>query len=80
VTEVVRRFLLARHLTPFTLCMSCNGALVPVAKNQITHKLPPETRRHVDDYHMCSSCGKVYWHGAHHEELDRIVAAAQVTM
>ena len=76
VTEVVRRFHLARRLAPFTRCMVCNGALVPVAKKQIAHRLPPETRRHVDDYRECSSCGKVYWEGAHHPELDRIVAAA----
>lgn len=76
VTEVVRRFHLARQLAPFTRCMVCNGALVPVAKKQIAHRLPPETRRHVDDYRECSSCGKVYWEGAHHPDLDRIVAAA----
>jgi uncharacterized protein with PIN domain len=78
VTEVVRRFHLARHLTPFTRCMTCNGTLVPVDKEEIIHRLPPKTRRHVDDYHVCSSCDKVYWQGAHDSELRQIVAAARV--
>lgn len=77
VTEVVRRFHLARHLTPFTRCMACNGKLVPVTKKEIAHRLPPRTSRHVDDFRLCSSCDKVYWQGAHHPELRRIVAAAR---
>jgi len=61
VTEVVRRFHLARYFTPFTRCMACNGALIPVAKKEIAHRLSPETSRHVDDFRVCSSCNKVYW-------------------
>jgi len=76
MTDVVRRFHLGRHLTPFTRCMACNGELISVAKEKIVHQLPPETRRHVDDFRMCSSCAKVYWQGAHHQDLRRIVAAA----
>ncbi len=77
VTEVVRRFHLARHLTPFTRCMACNGDLISVTKKEIAHRLPPQTSRHVDDFRVCSSCDKVYWQGAHHPELLRIVAAAR---
>ena len=77
VTEVVRRFHLARHFTPFTRCMACNGALIPVTKKEIAHRLAPETSRHVDDFRLCSSCDKVYWQGAHHPGLRRIVAAAR---
>jgi uncharacterized protein with PIN domain len=77
VTEVVRRFHLARHVTPFSRCMACNGELTPVAKEEIAHRLPPETRRHVDDFQVCPSCNKIYWQGAHHRELRRIVAAAR---
>ena len=77
MTEVVRRFHLARLFTPFTRCMACNGELIPVAKKEIAHRLPPQTDRHVDDFRVCSSCDKIYWQGAHHAELRRIVAAAR---
>jgi uncharacterized protein with PIN domain len=77
VTEVVRRFHLARYFTPFTRCMACNGKLTPVAKKRIAHRLPPETSRHIVDFRICSSCDKVYWKGSHHPELLRIVAAAR---
>ncbi len=77
VTEVVRRFHLARHLAPFTRCMACNGKLIPVTKEEIAHRLESGTSRWVDDFRVCSSCDKVYWQGAHHSELSRIVAAAR---
>ncbi len=77
VTDVVRRFHLGRHLAPFTLCMACNGELVPVEKEEIAYRLPSDTRRHIDDFQMCSSCGKVYWQGAHHRDLSRIIGAAR---
>ncbi len=73
MAEVVGRFHLARQLTPFTRCMACNGELIPVAMDEIDHRLPPETRRRVDDFQICTSCDKVYWQGAHHSELRRIV-------
>jgi uncharacterized protein with PIN domain len=77
VIEVVRRFHLAGRLDPFTRCMACNGALLPVAKDEIAHRLPPETRRTFDEFCQCSSCNRIYWRGAHHRNLLRIVAAAR---
>ena len=77
VAEVVRRFHLAVRLDPFTRCMSCNGTLAPVAKDAIAHRLPPGTRRKFDHFSVCSSCDKIYWQGAHHPELRRIIAAAR---
>jgi uncharacterized protein with PIN domain len=77
VTEVVRRFHLTDRLDPFTRCMACNGMLVPVDKQAIAHRLPEGTRERIDEFRVCSSCEKVYWEGAHHPELRRIVEAAR---
>jgi hypothetical protein len=77
VTEVVRRFHLSEYIDPFTRCMTCNGTLEPITKEAIIDRLPPETRRHVDHFHICSACNAIYWQGAHHTELLRIVEAAR---
>jgi uncharacterized protein with PIN domain len=77
LTEIVRRFHLSEQLIPFSRCMACNGELAPVAKEDIAHRLPLETRTHVDDFVVCSSCDQVYWEGAHHPELAGIVASAR---
>jgi uncharacterized protein with PIN domain len=76
LTEVVRRFHLSGRLEPFSRCMACNGLLAPVAKAEIADRLPPETRMHVDEFVICAACDKIYWEGAHHPELLRIVASA----
>lgn len=77
VNEVVRRFHLADQVAPFSRCMSCNGDLVPAAKEDIADRLPEETRNNVDEFVTCVSCEKVFWRGAHHLELSRIVAVAR---
>ena len=77
LNEIVRRFHLSGRLKPFTRCMVCNGMLAPVAKEEIANRLLPETRAHVDDFVVCTSCDKLYWEGAHHAGLLRIVAAAR---
>jgi uncharacterized protein with PIN domain len=75
VTEVARRFQL--ETTPFTRCMDCNGELCPVSKEDIADRLPPVTRDHIDEYRMCSDCEKLYWRGAHYDELSRIIEAVE---
>jgi uncharacterized protein with PIN domain len=77
--EIVRRFHLANRIDPFTRCVTCNGVLNPVAKETIAHRLPPGTRRHIDEFRICSSCDKIYWRGAHYAELQRIVGMARRT-
>jgi uncharacterized protein with PIN domain len=77
LTEIVQRFDLADRLEPFTRCVSCNGPLVPVPKAEIVDRLPPGTRRAVDDFHICTSCGHLYWRGAHFAALEAIVASAR---
>ncbi len=75
--EVVRHFHLAQQLSPFTRCMACNGELTPVTKTDIADRLPAATHKHIDNFQTCAACGKIYWQGAHHRELERIVASAQ---
>jgi uncharacterized protein len=60
-------------LAPWTRCTACNGELVPVAKEEIEHRLEPGTRRCHDAFARCRECGQVYWKGAHHRRLEAIV-------
>lgn len=77
VREVLRRFQLVERITPFTRCPGCNGRLEPVEKRDVLERLPAMTRQSYDDFTACTCCGKVYWRGAHHAQLDRIVAEAR---
>lgn len=47
------------------LCMSCGGRLVQSNKEALRERIPPRTYRWLDEYFVCSSCGKLFWHGTH---------------
>lgn len=69
LAEVVQRFSLPDRARPFTRCMRCNGALLPVAKAEIERQLPPRTRMQHSEFKRCEGCGRIYWAGSHHQKL-----------
>ncbi|MEX3103479.1 MULTISPECIES: Mut7-C RNAse domain-containing protein [unclassified Streptomyces] len=59
--------------TPTT---SCNGLLRPATKAEVADRLREGTQASYDVFAQCGECGKAYWKGAHHEQLEAIVAEA----
>ena len=74
LADVLDRF--APPLAPWTRCPACNGLVAPVDEEQIVHLLRPGTRRTYHAFVRCQMCGQVYWLGAHHADLQRIVDRA----
>lgn len=78
--EVLRRFLLNRHIELFNRCTACNGQIDPVPKEKVRDRIPPRTRLWLDDYFLCRDCGRLYWEGTHvtaiRRRLDRIILQA----
>ncbi|MHC5905300.1 Mut7-C RNAse domain-containing protein [Streptomyces sp. S6] len=72
--EVLGRF--APELAPWTRCISCNGVLKPATKDEVADRLREGTQASYDVFAQCGECGKAYWKGAHHEQLEAIVADA----
>jgi uncharacterized protein len=77
IEEVVRRFDLSKCISPFTLCLECNGEIEHVEKTAIEHLLEPRTKLYYDDFSRCTRCGRLYWKGSHYEKLEKIVAAVK---
>jgi len=75
VREVLARFDLYRQVAPFTRCTRCNGELVDVAKQAISDRLEPKTRKYYDNFRICSGCGQIFWQGSHHSRMQGLVAA-----
>lgn len=73
IVEITRRFDLATSMAPFSRCTACNGELRAANKEEITHRLPPGTREHYDEFHQCPDCRRVYWEGSHFDRLQEIV-------
>ena len=74
--QVVERYSLAASARPFSRCLACNGMLESCRKAAVEERLPPKTRRFYDTFLRCSSCGKIYWEGAHMRRLRGFVAEA----
>jgi uncharacterized protein with PIN domain len=75
IVEVLRRYG-PMTLAPFSRCLRCNGELHAVPKSAIETMLPPLTRQHYEDFHLCAACGRVYWRGSHWIRLQQAVDAA----
>jgi uncharacterized protein with PIN domain len=71
--EVLRRFDLANHISPFTRCPHCNDSVEPVEKTEVLEFLEPKTTAFYDDFTRCARCKKIYWEGSHAERLKTFV-------
>ncbi|MGC5563007.1 Mut7-C RNAse domain-containing protein [Streptomyces sp. FR-108] len=72
--DVLSRFAPALH--PWTRCTACNGLLAKASKDEVAEQLQGGTRRSYDVFAKCAECGRAYWRGAHHEQLEAIVDGA----
>ncbi|PLY01911.1 MAG: twitching motility protein PilT [Desulfuromonas sp.] len=69
VVEVLQRYRLHASISPLSRCPLCNGCLTIVDKSRIAHLLAEKTYRFYSDFKQCECCGKVYWPGAHYENI-----------
>jgi uncharacterized protein len=72
--DVLGRF--APELRPWTRCTACNGTLRDAHKEEVADLLQGGTQRSYDVFARCEECSRVYWRGAHHDRLERIVLSA----
>ncbi|MFJ5776038.1 Mut7-C RNAse domain-containing protein [Streptomyces sp. NPDC093094] len=64
------------ELRPWTRCTACNGPLRQATKEELADRLEQGTRRTYDVFAQCRDCGRAYWKGAHHDQLEAIVEGA----
>ena len=50
-------------------CMACGGDLQLRRKEELKSQIPPRTYLWLDEFWVCSRCGKLYWHGTHWEKI-----------
>ncbi|MER7476974.1 Mut7-C RNAse domain-containing protein [Streptomyces sp. NPDC126510] len=72
--DVLERF--RPELLPWTRCTACNGMLRTVSKDEVADQLKHGTHATYDVFARCGACGRAYWKGAHHEQLEAIVERA----
>ncbi|MEU9569261.1 Mut7-C RNAse domain-containing protein [Streptomyces massasporeus] len=72
--DVLERF--RPELLPWTRCTACNGVLREATKDEVADQLKHGTHATYDVFAQCTACGRAYWRGAHHEQLEAIVEQA----
>ncbi|MDQ0992774.1 Mut7-C RNAse domain-containing protein [Streptomyces sp. V3I7] len=72
--DVLARF--TPELRPWSRCTACNGLLRPATKEEVADRLKGGTQRSYDVFAQCAQCGRAYWKGAHHDQLETIVERA----
>lgn len=73
--EVVERFDLHPHFTPFSRCMMCNGRVRAADVSEVRGRIPPRVAQNFDRFALCDDCERVYWPGSHHEKLAALLEA-----
>lgn len=66
---------LSFHSEPvFARCAICNGELERVGEDEI-EKGSEEIKRISREYELwkCRECGKIYWHGSHWKNIEKII-------
>ena len=72
--EVNNRFHLAKHLKPFSRCLTCNGTLQFVAKDTIEELLEPLTKKYYSTFKRCQDCLTIYWNGSHVRHMRAVLS------
>lgn len=67
--EIINLYALENLLQPFTRCISCNGLLEDVEKEDIIDRLLPLTKKYFNHFRICTDCHKIYWQGSHHDKM-----------
>lgn len=53
-------------------CPVCNGETESIKKEEIKGEIPDYVLFSSQEFIICKSCGKIYWHGTHKEKIDKI--------
>jgi len=75
--EVIRALQLGADFAPYTRCLECNGACVPISRGEAAREVPLQVFLVYRDFRRCTGCGRVYWAGSHLRRLDRVIAQAR---
>lgn len=78
LTEQIKELFIQLHIRPdkdtmFSLCTICNIELKPVDKDKIKDKVPEYVFKTQDDFVICPSCQRVYWHGTHRGNVEELL-------
>jgi uncharacterized protein len=73
IREVVVRIGLDARASALTRCSRCNRALLPVARELVSRRVPPYVFASHDRFAECEGCGRIYWPDTHPARIRAIL-------
>lgn len=58
------------EISPFSLCLRCNKALIKVEKEEVFGLVPEYIYENHDQFRQCPSCKRIYWRGSHLKRME----------
>ena len=56
-----------------SICLECNEKIASIEKNKIADRLPSMISRYYNEFYICPNCKRIYWQGAHYENILTLV-------
>ncbi len=57
-------------------CPKCNASLQSMRNEEVVGKVEKQTFENYNEFWCCSSCGQIYWQGAHWDRIHATLRAA----
>jgi uncharacterized protein len=73
VQQVLRAFDI-KEFRVFSRCLECNTPLQSIDKEGVFERVPPFVYLTQERFATCPTCGRVYWHGTHADQMLKRIA------
>jgi hypothetical protein len=70
IEQVLDAFKLWQDVQPYSRCIECNAELKDLPKNRARNLVSPFVYEKVDAFSICPDCGRVFWKGTHHQDME----------
>ena len=70
VEQVLDDFNLWKDISPYSRCIECNVRLKDLPKSRARNLVAPFVLEQADSFSICSGCGRVFWKGTHHQDME----------
>ncbi|HZX10200.1 MAG TPA: Mut7-C RNAse domain-containing protein [Acidobacteriota bacterium] len=70
VKQVLDELDLRDKVKPYSRCIECNVLLKSISKKQAKNLVAPFVYERSDSFSLCPRCGRVFWPGTHHSDMN----------
>jgi len=75
VRQVLDAFCLWDRVRPYSRCTECNRELKPLTRARAKNLVAPFVLVSAERFALCPGCGRIYWEGTHHRDMEAKLAA-----